>query len=56
MMRLYIGELAHSVEVENPDRLASTLAILLEGSIVTSQVFRRPERGTNRQACRQNPA
>lgn len=43
MMRSYIGELANSVEVQHPDRLASALAILLEGSIVTSQVSGGPD-------------
>jgi len=38
MMRLFIQELAEEAKVAAPEKLASSLAILLEGSIVTAQV------------------
>ncbi|NKB38697.1 MAG: TetR family transcriptional regulator [Gammaproteobacteria bacterium] len=42
LMSSYIEELANLLAVENPVELASELAILLEGSIVTAQVSRNP--------------
>ena len=39
----FIVELASEAEVENPGELAATLAILLEGAIVTAQVSGRPD-------------
>lgn len=43
LMRQYIVELAQEAGVNDPESLASTLAILLEGSIVTAQVSGTPD-------------
>ncbi len=42
-MRVYIEELARSLDVDDPAGLASEIAMLLEGSIVTSQVSCSPD-------------
>ena len=43
MMRLFIQELAEDANIKDPEKLASSLAILLEGSIVTAQVSGLPD-------------
>ena len=43
LMRAYIEELATEAEIPDADQLAASLAILLEGSIVTAQVSGTPE-------------
>ncbi|MGI9289093.1 MAG: TetR/AcrR family transcriptional regulator [Pseudomonadales bacterium] len=39
----YVEELAISADIDNPSALANTLALLLEGSIVTAQVAGKPD-------------
>ncbi|NKC02297.1 MAG: TetR family transcriptional regulator [Pseudomonadales bacterium] len=43
LMSGYIEEIASELPIENPTELASELAILLEGSIVTAQVSDNPQ-------------
>ena len=42
-MRRFIEEIATQAGASNPDQLASSLALLLEGAIVTAQVADSPE-------------
>ena len=43
MMRGFVHELCVQAGVDNPDRLADELALLLEGAIVTAQVSQAPD-------------
>ena len=42
-MRGYIEQLAREAGLRDPGRVADTLALLLEGAIVTAQVSDRPD-------------
>ncbi len=50
-MRQFILQLATEVKVKDPETLSNTLAILLEGSIVTAQVSGNPNSAKQAQAA-----